>query len=142
MKISEVMTRNPEVVRPDATVEEAARKMGELNVGALPVCDGERLVGMLTDRDIAVRAIAVGRGPETKVRDVMSPDVFYCYEDDDVKQAEKLMEEKQVRRVLVLNRDKRLVGIVSLGDLALDLKDKQKTAEVLERVSEPAKPKR
>jgi len=138
------MTTNVEVVRPDASLQEAAEKMMHLDVGPLPVCDGERLVGMLTDRDITVRATAQGRDPKTtQVQAVMTPDIIYCFEDQDVADAARLMEEHQIRRLVVLNRDKRLVGIVSLGDLALETDeaglDDAEVGEVLEQVSEPTR---
>src|SRR3954454_21482891 len=116
MKVSEMMTRGAECTRPDVTVQKAAERMKALDVGSLPVCgDNDRLVGMLTDRDITVRAVAEGQDPKTaRVQDVMTPDVLYCFEDQDVSEAVRLMEENQVRRLVVLNRDKRLVGIVSL----------------------------
>jgi CBS domain-containing protein len=137
------MTRDVEVVNPEATVEEAAEKMKALNVGPLPVCDGQRLVGMITDRDITVRAVAAGLGPDrAKVRDVMTPEVVYAFEDQDVREAERLMQEKQIRRLPILDRDKRLVGIVSLGDLAVDADDPKGTARTLEQISEPSRPKR
>src|SRR5206468_9083702 len=111
MKISEVMTRNPEVVRPDATVQEAARKMDELNVGALPVCDGERLVGMITDRDITVRVTAEGGAPDQyRVEKAMSAEVDYCFADDNVGAAAEKMQQRQIRRLPVVDRDQRLVG--------------------------------
>ena len=141
MRLKDVMTRDVELIRPDATVEEAAEKMEALNVGPLPVCDGRRLVGMITDRDITVRAVAAGVGPETKVRDVMSPDVVYAFEDQDVREAERIMQDQQIRRLPILDRDKRLVGIVSLGDLAVDA-DSRSVGETLERISEPAQPER
>jgi CBS domain-containing protein len=141
MQLKDVMTREVEVIRPDATLHEAAEKMKTLDVGPLPVCDRDRLVGMITDRDITVRATAQGWVPGlTKVRDVMTQDVTYCFEDQDVEEAARLMEEKQIRRLVVLNRDKRLVGIVSLGDLAVRTGDEELAGEVLEEVSEPAAP--
>src|SRR5207253_6125561 len=101
--------------------------------------DNDRLAGMLTDRDIAVRAVAEGKDPAAcKVRDAMTPDVVYCYDDQPVEEAERVMKEKQIRRLLVLNRDKRLVGIVSLGDLAVRTGDREQVGEVLHQVSEPA----
>ena len=144
MQLKDVMTRQVEVIRPEAPLEEAARKMDQLNVGPLPVCDGERLVGLITDRDITVRATSVGKDPRTTpVREAMSRDVLYCYEDQDVREAERLMEDQQVRRVPVLSRDDhRLVGIVSLGDLATHGRDERASAEVVERVSEPSEPDR
>lgn len=142
MQIQDIMTPHVEVVCPDASLQEAARKMRSLDVGPLPVCDGDRLVGMLTDRDITLRAVAEGRDPQTtRVADVMTETVHYCFANDDVATAAEIMEQAQIRRLVVLNRDKRLVGIVSLGDLALrdtDPDDEGLDQEVLERVSEPA----
>src|SRR5687768_10985150 len=98
MKVREVMTRGAECVRPDNTLQEAAERMRSLDIGPLPVCDNDRLVGMVTDRDITVRATAEGWDPwTTKVREAMTPDILYCFEDDDVKQAAKTMKDKQVR---------------------------------------------
>ena len=143
MQLKDVMTRQVDVISPDASLEEAARKMDQLNVGPLPVCENERLVGLVTDRDITVRATAAGKDPRTTpVREAMSQDVLYCFEDQDVREAAELMESQQVRRVPVLDRSKRLVGMVSLGDLAADARDDRLTGEVLERVSEPAEPDR
>jgi CBS domain-containing protein len=143
MQVSEVMTRGAECTRPDAPLHEAAERMKALDVGVLPVCDNDRLVGMLTDRDITVRATAEALPPGLgRVRDVMTPDVIYCFEDQSVAEAARLMEQKQVRRLVVLNRDKRLVGIVSLGDLAVKADDEGLSREALEEVSEPAAPRR
>jgi CBS domain-containing protein len=143
MQLKDIMTSNPECVAPEDSLQDAARKMRNLDVGPLPICENDRLAGMLTDRDIVVRAVAEGRNPQTtKVREVMSPDVFYGFEDQDVREAARTMQERQVRRLLVLNRDKRLVGIVSLGDLAVETGDTQKSGEVLQDVSEPATPRR
>jgi len=120
MQVREIMTSSVECLSPEQTLQEAARKMRDLDVGPLPVCDNDRIAGMLTDRDITVRAVAEGRDPaRTRVRDVLSPDVIYCFDDQDTQEAARLMEEKQIRRLLVLNREKRLVGIVSLGDIAM-----------------------
>src|SRR5262249_22961668 len=116
MRASEVMTQKPECIRPDASLQEAAKRMKALNVGALPVCDNDRLVGMITDRDMTVRGTAeAGNARMGTVRDVMTPGVIYCFEDDLVSEVARLMEEKQVRRLPVLNRSKWLVGIISLG---------------------------
>ena len=142
MKVSEIITPNPEVIRPDAVLVEAAQRMNYLDIGMLPVCDGQRLVGMITDRDITVRGVAQGYDPKIAcVRDVMTDEVLYCFEDEDVKEVAQKMEEKQVRRLPVLNRDKRLVGIVSLGDLAVRTGKEKLAGEVLERVSEPGHPR-
>ena len=143
MLLREVMTPHVEVIHPDATLKEAAEKMKALNVGPVPVCDGDRLQGMLTDRDITVRATAAGRDPNTtRVRDVMTPDVIYCFDDQDVREATRIMEEQQIRRLIVLNRDKRLVGIVSLGDLATQTNDteldSEELSETLSAVSTPS----
>lgn len=139
MKVKEIMTRGAACARPGETLQQAAQKMRDLDVGPLPVCgDNDRLVGMVTDRDITVRAVAEGWDPGQKhVSDVMSPGVTYCFEDQDVDEAAKLMKEKQVRRLVVLDRDKRLTGIVSLGDLALE-GGKKLAGETLKKVSEPS----
>lgn len=138
MKLKDIMTEKVEVVGPDSSLYEAARKMRNLQVGALPVCDGERLVGMLTDRDLTVRAVAEGRDPKTAfVRDSMTPEIMYCLEDQDAYEAEQLMAQKQIRRLPVLNRDKRLVGIVSLGNLATKTDQTRAVGKTLEKVSEP-----
>jgi len=143
MQVKDVMTRGAECTRPDATLREAAERMKGLDVGSLPVCENDRLVGMITDRDITVRATAESLPPLLgRVRDVMTPDLIYCFEDEDVAEAARLMEEHQVRRLVVLNRDKRLVGIVSLGDLAVKTGNDELTGEALEQVSEPATPRR
>ena len=143
MQLKEVMTRNVEVIGPEATLADAASRMDALDVGPLPVCENDRLVGMITDRDITVRATAMGEDPKTtRVRDAMTRDVLCCHEDDDVREATRLMERNQVRRLPVLNREDRLVGIVSLADLAVWTGDEQLSGEVLERVSEPAEPDR
>lgn len=118
MKVSECMTRSVHLVGPSHTIRDASHMMAELDVGAIPVSDKDQLVGMITDRDIALRAVALGLGPDTKIREVMSPNVLYCFEDQDVEDVAQNMGDIQVRRLPVLNREKRLVGIISLGDLA------------------------
>lgn len=118
MKISECMTRNVAVANPSQTIREAAGMMSDCDVGALPVGDGERLVGMITDRDIALRAVARNLGPETPVSAVMSKEVLYCFADEDVAEVVSNMGEQQIRRLPVVDRNKRLVGIVSLSDIA------------------------
>jgi CBS domain-containing protein len=139
MRVKDVMTHGAECVRPANSLQEAAQKMKNLDVGPLPVCgDNDRLVGMITDRDITVRAVAEACDPRTTtVKDVMTPDVVYCFEDQDVQEAARLMKEHQVRRLVVLNRDKRLVGIISLGDLAVETGDEQLAGKTLEEVSLP-----
>jgi CBS domain-containing protein len=114
-----LMTSDVRLIEPTQTIRDAARLMAELDTGILPVREGDRLVGMITDRDITVRAVAQGRGPDTPVREVMTDDVKYCYEDDDTNDVARNMADIQVRRLPVLTRDKRLVGIISLGDMAM-----------------------
>jgi CBS domain-containing protein len=141
MKVSEVMTREVRVVGPDRSVREAARLMDELNVGVLPVCDGERLLGILTDRDITVRATAAGRDPDSvRVKEIMSEEVRWCFEDESVEDVATMMGDVQIRRIPVVDRNKRLVGIVALGDLATDRA--RGTDEALRRISEPSEPDR
>jgi CBS domain-containing protein len=141
--VKDIMTRQVEVIHPEATLWEAAKKMASLDVGPLPVCTGEELVGMLTDRDITVRATAQGRDPKTtRVHEVMTPDVIYAFEDDDVSEAARIMREQQIRRLAVLNQSKRLVGIISLGDLSVYSGDAHRVGKTLEAVSEPSKPQR
>jgi CBS domain-containing protein len=143
MQIKEIMTRQVEVVDPEATLWEAAQKMATLDVGPLPVCKGDEVVGMLTDRDITVRATAEGRDPKTtKVHEVMTPDVVHVFEDEDVSEAASIMREEQVRRLVVLNQARKLVGIISLGDLAVHTGDVRRAGETLESVSEPSEPLR
>jgi CBS domain-containing protein len=137
------MTREVETIDPTATLEDAASKMKTLDVGMLPVCNGERIIGMITDRDITVRATANGQVPAmTEVREVMTPDVVYCEIGDDVRRAAGLMEAHQIRRLPVLDGDRKLVGIVSLGDLAVRLGNDELSGEVLEGVSEPGEGQR
>src|ERR1043166_5516888 len=114
MKIRDVMTSHAECIPPDTSLVEAAKRMRELDVGSLPICDKDRLAGMVTDRDLAIRGLADSRDPKAKpVRDVMSPGIVYIFDDQEAEEAARLMEVKQIRRLPVLNRDKRLVGIVS-----------------------------
>lgn len=136
MRINEIMSRDVEVARPQDTIQDVARKMREIDSGAIPVCDGDKVQGVITDRDIVIRAVSEARSFDTPVTDVMTPDVEYCYEDDDIAAAADKMAELQVRRLIVLDRDQRLVGIVSLGDIAQQGKDKT-TGQALEEISEP-----
>jgi CBS domain-containing protein len=119
MKVSEVMTRDVQLIEPTQTIRDAAKLMAELDAGIMPVREGDRLVGMITDRDIAVRAVAEGKGPDTPVREVMTADVKYCFEDEDIGLVAKNMAEIKLQRLPVMDRNKRLVGIVSLGDIAI-----------------------
>lgn len=138
MKISEICTRAPKCISPDDFVVDAAQVMKLLGVGMLPVCDNDRLVGSITDRDITVRAIANDLDPRaTTVRSIMTREVVYCYDNQDTKEAARLMEENQIRRLPVLSQSKRLVGILSLGDLAVRTGELNLAGEVLERISEP-----
>ena len=118
MKVSECMSNEVQVVTPDRSVRDVASIMAQTDAGIVPVQNNDRLVGMVTDRDIVVRGIASGKGPDAKVADVMTQDVKYCFDDDDVEQVARNMGEIQVRRLPVVNHDKRLVGIISLGDIA------------------------
>jgi CBS domain-containing protein len=137
------MTPQAEVVSPDAIVEDAAVTMKVLDIGVLPVCDEEGLVGLLTDRDLVVRVLAARRDPKTvRVGEVMTPNIVYCFEDDEVGRAARVLADHQIRRLPVLSRDKSLVGIVSLGDLAVHDPDQKQTAETLEDISQPSEPRR
>jgi CBS domain-containing protein len=140
MIVADVMTRGVECIDPENSLVEAARKMKKLDIGIVPVCgDDEKLVGMLTDRDIVVRALADDRDiHETKVRDIMTPHVVSCQQDQPVEHAAHLMREHQIRRLVVLEQNKRLIGIVSLGDLAADTDDEQLAGSALEGISQPA----
>jgi len=134
MKVSKCMTRDVELVSPTQTIRDAAQMMADLDAGALPVQQDDRLVGMITDRDIAVRAVAQGKSPETPVRDVMSPELLYCFDDQEIEDVSRNMGEVKVRRLPVVNRDKRLVGIISIGDLALK-EEQTLTGSTLARIS-------
>ena len=142
MQIKDVMTQCPETVDANAAVMEAAAKMRELDVGSLPVCDGERLLGLLTDRDIAIRLVAAGLDASvTTVSAIMTPDASYCFDDQTLDEAAVLMEAHQIRRLPILNRDKKLIGILSLGDLAIrtsGTEDRELADEVLNEISEPS----
>jgi CBS domain-containing protein len=146
MQIREVMTGGAEVISPHAPAIEAAAKMRELDVGALPVCDGERLEGLLTDRDIAVRLVAEGLDASmTKVNDIMTPGATYCFDDQTLEEAATVMEAHQIRRLPILDRNNRLVGMLSLGDLALRAhasEDRELADEALKNISEPSEPNR
>ncbi|HKU16814.1 MAG TPA: CBS domain-containing protein [Steroidobacteraceae bacterium] len=137
MKVREAMTRDVRLVKPDQPISEAARLMGELDIGALPVEENDRLVGMITDRDIAVRAVGAGRGPDTPVSEVMSREIKYCYEDQSIDEVTQNMGELRIRRLPVLTRDKRLIGILSLGDLAIDESARDEAGEALGGISRP-----
>ena len=138
MQLSQILTRDVETIRPDTSAREAAQRMRSMDVGSLPVCDGRTLLGMVTDRDLAIRVLAEGRDPNaTPVQDAMTPDVAYAFEDDDVQRAAQIMKERQIRRLPVLDRDKHLVGIVALGDIATAGSD-QLSGDTLEQISQPS----
>ena len=118
MKVDAAMTREVRLVKPDQTIREAAQLMAEIDAGAIPVTENDRLVGMITDRDIAVRAVAQGKSPDTRIRDVMSTGILYCLDDQELDEVARNMGKNQVEELPVINHDKRLVGILSLGDLA------------------------
>ena len=135
--LKDVMSRDVQVISPETTIREAARTMHAGGFGMMPVGENDRMIGAISDRDIAIRAVAEGKGPGTKVREIMSAGIWWAYDDDTVEHAAKLMSEHQVRRLPVVDRDKRLVGIVALGDFAVDKSDIKPAAEALSRISEP-----
>ena len=136
MKVSKIMSRDVTLLNPQQTICVAASLMAEIDAGALPVGENDRLVGMITDRDIVVRAVAQGRSADTKVADVMSKEVLYCFDTDNIDDVARNMGKARVRRLPVVNRDKRLVGIVSLGDLARN-DDATNIGQTMTRVSTP-----
>jgi CBS domain-containing protein len=136
MKVHNAMTTDVCVAQPGQSIREAARLMAARDIGSLPVGENDRLVGMITDRDIAVRAVGEGRGPDTKVADVMSSEVKYCFDDDDLDDVAANMGRIQVRRLPVVNHDKRLVGILALGDVAA-FEDAKQTGKALAGISTP-----
>jgi len=136
MKVGEIMTHDVQIISPGDSLQTAAQMMAVYDFGMVPVGENDRLVGMLTDRDITTRAVARGLNPSRcKVGDVMSPEVNYVYDHETVEEAARTMSELQVRRLPVLNRDKRLVGIVSLGDLAVSEPDP--ASDALTSISRP-----
>ncbi len=136
MQIGEAMTNDVRTIKPAQSIREAAKLMAQIDCGVLPVGENDRLVGMITDRDIAVRAVAEGKGPDTLVRDIMSKDVKYCFADEDVEDVAGNMADIQVRRLAVLDREKNLVGIVSLADIAL-IDGPENVGNALCGISEP-----
>jgi CBS domain-containing protein len=139
MKVAQAMSRDVRVANPNETIRQVAHTMAEIDAGAIPVGENDRLVGMITDRDIAVRAVAAGKGPDTPVRDVMTHDVKYCFEDEDLNHVAKNMADQRVRRLPVMNRDKRLVGMLSVGDLALK-QGKKAAGEAISGISQHGGP--
>jgi len=143
MQVSDVMTRDVETIPPDASLQQAAQAMEAIGVGSLPVCDGRRLVGTLTDRDIVVRGVAAGRSPiEMLVRECMTKDISYAFEDEDAEEVLGRMRTLQVRRLAVLDKEKNLIGIVSLGDIATEPRaaNLREVGEAIAEVSEPSRP--
>jgi len=136
MVIRKIMTTNVECIAPETTIQNAARKMKELDIGFLPICENDHLLGTVTDRDIVLRALADGKDCNTIARDVMSSQVFFCFDDESIEGCANHMKEHEVKRMLVLNREKRLVGVVSIGDLS---KIKEKAAgQTLKNISDAA----
>ncbi len=143
MNVKEIMTCNAETIDSQATLVDAAEKMKQLEVGALPVWESGELAGMITDRDITIRGVAQGKNPTTtRVNEVMTPEVFYCFADDDIHEAAGLMEEKSIHRLLVLDESNEPAGFVSLADFAVKSRDERLAWEILEKISEPACPHR
>lgn len=138
MRVSEAMSRGVRLANPGQTICDVAKVMAEIDAGVMPVSDNDRLVGMITDRDIAIRAIAAGKGPDTPVREVMSQEVKYCFDDEELEDVARNMGDIRVRRLPVVNREKRLVGILSLGDVALT--EEEAAGEAVSGVSQPGGP--
>jgi CBS domain-containing protein len=137
-QLKDVMSRDVKVISPDSTIREAAKAMLEGDFGMMPVGENDRLIGAISDRDIAVRGVAQGKDSNAKVREVMSEGITWAYEDDSVEDAATIMSEHQIRRLPVVNRDKRLVGIVALGDFAVDSSEIELAAEALSEISKPS----
>ena len=137
-QLKDLMSRDVKVINPDMTIAEAAKRMRDGDFGMLPVGEDDRMIGTISDRDIAIRAIAEGKDADTKVRDVMSEGIAWAYEDDSVEKAALIMSERQVRRLPVVNREKRLVGIIALGDFAVERSEIKPAAEALSEISKPS----
>ena len=137
-KLKDVMTRDVQVIGPDETIQEAARQMRKGNFGMLPVGENDRMIGAISDRDIAINAVSEGKAPGTKVREVMSEGIVWAYEDDSLDDAAKLMSKHQIRRLPIVDAGKRLVGIVALGDFAVDNSDIESVGETLSEISKPS----
>jgi CBS domain-containing protein len=131
------MSLDVKVISPNMTVTEAARMMRDGDFGMMPVGENDRMIGAISDRDIAIRVVADGKGPDTKVREAMSAEIYWAYDDDSVEHAANLMSEHQVRRLPVVDHDKRLVGIVALGDFAVHSSEIKPAADALSKISEP-----
>ena len=137
-KLKDLMSRDVQVISPDETIKEAAQHMRNGNFGMMPVGENDRMIGAISDRDIAMRAVADGKAPSTTVREVMSEGIVWAYEDDSVDDAVKIMSEHQIRRLPIVNADKRLVGIVALGDFAVVSSDIEAAGEALSEISKPS----
>ena len=137
-KLTDLMSRDVKVISPDMTIQQAAQHMRDGDFGMLPVGENDRMIGTITDRDIAIRAVAAGKDHGTTVRDVMSPGIAWVFDDETVEAAAKMMSERQVRRLPVVDRNKRLVGIVALGDLAVESSEIRPAAEALSEISRPS----
>ncbi len=137
-QLKDLMSRDVQLVSPEMSIKEAAIKMRDGDFGMMPVGEADRMIGTISDRDIAIRAVALDKGPDTKVRDTMTSGVAWAYETDSVEKAVKIMSERQVRRLPVVDENKRLVGIVALGDLAVKDSEKQPAAEALSEISKPS----
>jgi CBS domain-containing protein len=135
MKVSECMTRDVNTIAPDRTIRDAAKLMADKDIGCIPVGENDKLVGMITDRDIAIRAVCEGKNPDTPIREVMTGELMYCFEDEDVNHVARNMGDIQVRRLPVMSRDKRLVGIIALGDIACGATSKRLVGEALSGIS-------
>lgn len=137
-QLKDIMTYDVQVISPDSTIREAAEKMRDGDFGMMPVAEDDRMIGAISDRDIAIRAVAEGKSCDTTVREVMSEGIAWAYEDETVERAAEIMSGNQVRRLPVVNHDKRLVGIVALGDFAVEASDLDPAAEALEEISQPS----
>ncbi len=137
-QLKDLMSRDVKLVSPETSIKEAAILMRDGDFGMLPVGEADRMIGTISDRDMAIRAVALDKGPATKVRDVMTTGVAWAYETDSVDKAVKIMSERQVRRLPVVDENKRLVGIVALGDLAVKESEKDSSAEALSEISKPS----
>jgi len=136
-ELKDLMSRDVQVISPDETIKEAAQQMHKGNFGMMPVGENDRMIGTISDRDIVIRAVAEGKDPSTKVHEVMSEGIVWAYEEDSVDDAVKLMSDHQIRRLPIVNADKRLVGIVALGDLAVESADIEIAGEALSDISKP-----
>lgn len=140
MRVKDIMTKDVLVVSPDTYIAEVARQMESHDIGAVPVCTGRKVVGMVTDRDIALQVVGRGKDPaDCKASDVMTSPVVWCYEEAELDEAARLMETRQIRRLIVVDREKKLVGVVALGDLATRANERV-AGEALEKISEPTHP--